>query len=120
MAVKKSQGDPFHPKSTFLEKNAAVARCLFRKPRHAWRLMQSILVFLIRAYRVVFAPLKVMTGLQGSCRFTPTCSRYAEEAIRSHGVCRGICLGAGRVLRCHPWGGMGPDPVPPAAVRTAL
>ena len=75
--------------------------------------MSSLLVFFIRAYRVVFAPLKLMTGLQGSCRYTPSCSHYAEQAICTHGACRGLVLGAGRILRCHPWGGMGPDPVPP-------
>jgi len=79
--------------------------------------MPSILVFLIRAYRVVFAPLKVMTGLQGCCRYTPSCSHYAEEAICTHGLCRGLGMSARRILRCHPWGGMGPDPVPPAPLR---
>jgi putative membrane protein insertion efficiency factor len=82
--------------------------------------MASILVFLLRAYRVVFAPLKVTMGLQGCCRYTPTCSSYAEEAICVHGVCRGLGLGARRVLRCHPWGGMGEDPVPPARATSSL
>jgi putative membrane protein insertion efficiency factor len=76
--------------------------------------MQSIVVFLIRAYRVVFAPFKLMLGVQGCCRYTPTCSHYAEQAICAHGLCRGVALGARRVLRCHPWGGSGFDPVPPA------
>jgi len=62
--------------------------------------MQSIAVFLIRVYRVVFAPFKVMLGVQGCCRYTPTC--------------RGLGFGMRRVLRCHPWGGAGFDPVPPA------
>ncbi len=76
--------------------------------------MQSIFVFLIRVYRVVFAPLKVMAGVQGCCRYVPTCSRYAEEAVCTHGLCRGVGLTVRRVLRCHPWGGAGFDPVPPA------
>jgi uncharacterized protein len=71
-------------------------------------------ICLIRAYRVVFAPLKTMMGLQGCCRFIPSCSCYAEEAICVHGLGRGLALGARRVLRCHPWGGMGLDPVPSA------
>ena len=76
--------------------------------------MQSFLVFLIRAYRVVFTPLKLMAGVQGCCRYTPSCSGYVEEAICTHGVIRGLDLGARRILRCHPWGGAGFDPVPPA------
>ena len=76
--------------------------------------MQSIAVFLIRAYRVAFAPLKVMLGVQGCCRYMPNCSAYAEEAICTHGICRGVGLGVRRILRCHPWGGEGFDPVPPA------
>src|ERR1700722_19104308 len=63
---------------------STVARCLFRKLRHAERLMQSIAVFLIRVYRVAFAPLKVMFGVQGCCRYTPSCSTYTEEAICTH------------------------------------
>ena len=72
--------------------------------------MSSLLVFFIRVYRVVFAPLKAVAGLQGCCRFTPSCSSYVEEAVCTHGVCRGLGLGARRLLRCHPWGGMGHDP----------
>ena len=47
-----------------------------------------------------------------SCRFTPTCSQYALEAIRKHGPFRGLGLAVRRLLRCHPWGGSGYDPVP--------
>jgi putative membrane protein insertion efficiency factor len=82
------------------------------------RLMSSLLILCLRAYRVLFAPLKAVVGVQGCCRYTPTCSNYAEEAICSHGVCRGIALSGRRILRCHPWGGMGFDPVPPATVRS--
>jgi putative membrane protein insertion efficiency factor len=76
--------------------------------------MQSIVVFLIRVYRIGFAPLKVMLGVQGCCRYTPTCSNYTEQAVCTHGVCRGLGLGIRRMSRCHPWGGAGFDPVPPA------
>jgi putative membrane protein insertion efficiency factor len=57
----------------------------------------------------------VLSGwLGGQCRFSPTCSRYAEEAIRSHGAIRGSLLALGRVLRCNPFGRGGLDPVPAA------
>jgi len=51
--------------------------------------------------------------LGGQCRFFPTCSRYAEEAIRAHGAVRGSLLAARRVFRCNPFGRGGVDPVPP-------
>ena len=47
-----------------------------------------------------------------ACRFTPTCSQYAIEAIEKHGPVRGLWLALRRLLRCHPWGGSGYDPVP--------
>ncbi len=47
-----------------------------------------------------------------SCRFTPTCSQYAKEAIIKHGPLKGLWLAIKRILRCHPWGGSGYDPVP--------
>ena len=64
-------------------------------------------VLLIRFYQVCLSPLK-----PASCRFTPTCSRYALEAFRKHGVFKGFYLSLRRILRCHPWGGSGYDPVP--------
>ncbi|HAI87529.1 MAG TPA: membrane protein insertion efficiency factor YidD [Firmicutes bacterium] len=62
----------------------------------------------IRAYRAYISPLK-----RGPCcRFVPTCSQYAEEAVRKHGVARGSWLALRRLLRCHPFGRGGYDPVP--------
>jgi putative membrane protein insertion efficiency factor len=78
---------------------------------------RCLAVSVLRAYRFVITPLKAMLGLNGVCRFTPTCSCYAEEAIRIHGVIRGSQLMGKRLLRCHPWGGQGHDPVPDATLR---
>lgn len=68
-----------------------------------------LLVGFIRLYRAAVAPL-----LPPACRYTPTCSRYAEEAVRRFGPGRGAWLAFRRLLRCHPWGGRGWDPVPSA------
>jgi len=68
---------------------------------------RGLLCGLIRAYQCLISPL-----FPANCRFHPTCSRYAIEAISGHGVLRGLWLTACRVLRCHPWGGAGLDPVP--------
>lgn len=67
------------------------------------------LIFLIRLYRVAFSPL-----LPPACRYTPSCSEYALTAVERFGAARGGWLAVRRLLRCHPFGGFGPDPVPPA------
>jgi len=67
-------------------------------------------ILAIRAYQWVLRPL-----FPASCRFEPTCSHYAVEAIATHGPGRGLWLALRRVLRCNPWGGAGWDPVPPAS-----
>jgi putative membrane protein insertion efficiency factor len=71
---------------------------------------------LIRGYQLLISPaLQWITGGPGSgCRYEPTCSHYFLEACEIHGVARGGWLGVKRLARCHPWGGFGPDPVPPA------
>jgi putative membrane protein insertion efficiency factor len=66
-----------------------------------------VLLLLLDGYRVALAPL-----LGGHCRFWPSCSAYAEEAIRRYGALRGVGLAARRLLRCHPFGAAGFDPVP--------
>lgn len=71
------------------------------------RWLTAALIAPIRAYKLVVSPL-----LPPSCRFTPTCSAYAVEAIECHGPLRGVWLGTRRICRCHPWGGSGYDPVP--------
>ena len=66
-----------------------------------------LLIAPIRFYQRFISPLT-----PPSCRYTPTCSQYAVEAIRKHGPIRGLYLAVRRILRCHPWGGSGYDPVP--------
>lgn len=72
----------------------------------------------LRCYRAVLSP--VLTALFGplgcGCRYTPTCSGYALDAVRAHGAWRGSVLSLRRLCRCHPWGGSGFDPVPLAAL----
>lgn len=69
--------------------------------------MARILLSVIGFYRRVISPVT-----PPSCRFTPTCSAYAEEAVRRHGARRGGWLALRRISRCHPFGGSGYDPVP--------
>lgn len=64
----------------------------------------------IRLYQRTLSP-----WLGGHCRYLPSCSEYAAEALSTHGFLRGGALACGRLLRCHPWGGSGHDPVPGGA-----
>jgi uncharacterized protein len=71
------------------------------------------LVFAIHAYRWTISPAQLfLFGSTGGCRFTPTCSQYAVESIRTHGSATGSFLALKRICRCHPWGCCGHDPVP--------
>ena len=67
----------------------------------------KLLIALIRVYQVLLSPM-----LGGACRFVPSCSAYALEAIERHGALRGSWLALRRLSRCHPFGGSGFDPVP--------
>ena len=78
------------------------------------RALVLVLVLPIRAYQLLVSPL-----LGPRCRFYPSCSSYALEAIRTHGALRGTWLGGRRLLRCHPWNPGGLDPVPPTTARLA-
>lgn len=69
--------------------------------------LARIVALPVRAYRLVLSP-----WIGHACRFQPTCSAYALEALDRHGALRGSWLAARRVARCHPWGSAGYDPVP--------
>ncbi|MFN8074384.1 MAG: membrane protein insertion efficiency factor YidD [Kineosporiaceae bacterium] len=71
-------------------------------------LPRRVLVLLLRGYRLVVSPLYGQV-----CRYYPSCSAYALEAVDRHGAARGVVLAARRLLRCHPWTPGGYDPVPP-------
>ena len=75
--------------------------------RVAAKILSFPFIVLIKFYQYVISPLK-----GPSCRFTPTCSAYAIEALKKHGPIKGLYLATRRILRCHPWGGSGYDPVP--------
>jgi putative membrane protein insertion efficiency factor len=79
--------------------------------RTVWNYVTKVLSWLlllpIRFYQLYISPL-----LGPSCRFTPTCSEYARQAILKHGPFKGLYLAVWRILRCNPWGGSGYDPVP--------
>ncbi|MBX9891224.1 MAG: membrane protein insertion efficiency factor YidD [Chitinophagaceae bacterium] len=64
-------------------------------------------LLLIRFYQYVISPM-----IGPKCRYTPTCSAYAHEAINKHGPLKGLWLAIKRISKCHPWGGHGYDPVP--------
>ena len=76
-----------------------------------WHYISKVSVWLlllpIRFYQVAITPYT-----PPSCRFTPTCSEYARQALIKHGPVKGLWLAVWRILRCNPWGGSGYDPVP--------
>ncbi|MED5292314.1 MAG: membrane protein insertion efficiency factor YidD [Actinomycetota bacterium] len=75
---------------------------------------RAVLIKLIRAYQTLTSRRIPV------CRFDPTCSRYAIEAIEHHGVFRGVIYALRRICRCHPWGGWGYDPVPAPTQRVEV
>jgi putative membrane protein insertion efficiency factor len=88
------------------------------RPVTSLSLPAVLFIGLIRGYQLFVSP-----ALPASCRYLPTCSEYARQAIAEHGVVKGGFLAAKRILRCHPWGGAGLDPVPerrPEAAAKAL
>ena len=72
-----------------------------------FKLLSFILVIPIKLYQILISPL-----IGPNCRYNPTCSNYAIQAINKHGPFKGTWLAVKRISRCHPWGGSGHDPVP--------
>ena len=75
-------------------------------------MMQRLLMGIVKGYRLVLSP-----WLGSACRFTPTCSAYALQALQEHGAAAGAYLTVTRIARCHPWCAGGSDPVPQAKPR---
>ncbi len=73
-------------------------------------MLTRVLTGLVRFYQLAISP-----WTPAACRFTPTCSAYAIDALHEHGAGRGLWLAVRRIARCHPWGGYGYDPVPGGA-----
>lgn len=71
------------------------------------KLPARIALLFVKFYQYTIRPL-----LPNACRYTPSCSQYATEAITKYGAIKGLWLGLKRILKCHPWGGHGYDPVP--------
>lgn len=69
--------------------------------------MKHVLIFLIKAYQYLLSP-----WVGNNCRFSPTCSHYACQALEKYGALHGVWLAALRLLRCHPWHAGGHDPLP--------
>ncbi len=75
-------------------------------------MIRAVLIGLVKGYRLLLSP-----WLGSACRFTPTCSAYALQALEDHGALAGSYLAAARIARCHPWCHGGHDPVPAHAPR---
>jgi putative membrane protein insertion efficiency factor len=81
--------------------------------------VSRLLIWTLRIVRAALTPFQAMVSLTPrTCRYEPTCSHYAEQAIRRHGPLRGMAMATARLLRCHPWAKGGYDPVPGGEPRT--
>ena len=76
--------------------------------------MKRLIQLFIRVYQLTVSPVLAVFVGPGGCRYEPSCSHYFSQAVGEHGAWRGSWLGVKRIARCHPWGGSGLDPVPPA------
>jgi putative membrane protein insertion efficiency factor len=92
-----------------------MSRRYIRFVRRVARFPAQVLLALVWLYQRTLSPaLPALFGPACGCRFHPTCSHYAAEAVRAHGALAGLWLAVRRLLRCHPLGSAGLDPVPPA------
>ena len=87
--------------------NRTIKSCRPKKLKTFLRILSLPFILLIKIYQLVISP-----WLGPKCRYTPTCSHYAAEALKKHGLFKGMWLAIRRISRCHPWGGSGYDPVP--------
>lgn len=76
-------------------------------------ILSYVFILPIKIYQWVISPI-----IPNACRHIPTCSQYAIEALKTHGIFKGTWLAVKRILRCHPWGTHGYDPVPPRKIDT--
>ncbi|HTQ49269.1 MAG TPA: membrane protein insertion efficiency factor YidD [Candidatus Acidoferrales bacterium] len=96
------------------------ARWMFSRALWDWMLdvPKTALIFTLQLYRWTVSPALVfLFGPGGGCRFTPSCSHYAVDTVRSQGVLLGGWLAVKRICRCHPWGDGGHDPAPEKEFR---
>jgi putative membrane protein insertion efficiency factor len=83
-------------------------------------LPSAFCILLVRVYKFTLSPfIAVLAGPSGACRFEPSCSQYAIEALKTHGAMHGTWLATKRICRCHPGGACGEDPVPPKQFKSA-
>ena len=75
-------------------------------------MVSKFCIFFVRVYQFCISPFKAPC-----CRFQPTCSQYAKEALEKHSFFKAFILISKRILKCHPWGGSGYDPVPPVKMK---
>lgn len=82
-------------------------------------LLQGVLLILLTLYRYLISPALHMLAPGSGCRYQPSCSEYAVEAVKRHGPFAGFWMAVKRLSRCHPWGGHGYDPVPESCSCTS-
>jgi len=87
-----------------------ISEIIITNPLSRWIrwIIAGVFIILVKLYQYLISPM-----LGNSCRYTPSCSQYSIEALKTHGVIKGLLLSILRIASCNPWGGHGYDPVPP-------